>query len=81
MKFLLWAAVAAIVVLWLTRGKKIAADAGSRANSASSASATATEKMMQCAHCGMHIPASESISSPSGKVFCSEDHRLRHGTS
>lgn len=81
MKFLLWAALAAIVVFWLTRGKRISSDAGSAANPEVPPPEGTTEPMVQCAHCGTHIPASESVSSPSGKVFCSEEHRLQYGKS
>lgn len=35
------------------------------------------ETMAQCAHCGLHIPKSESISAD-GKDFCSESHRAVH---
>lgn len=81
MKFLLWAAVAAIVVLWLTRSKKIASGSPVEADAVSPPAGTVTEPMVQCAQCGIHLPASESVKSPSGKVFCSEDHRLRYDNS
>ena len=79
MKFLLWAALAAIIVFWLTRSKKIAAKSHSSEDSATSAGGAIGEPMVQCAHCGTHVPASESVKSPSGKVFCTEEHRLQYG--
>ncbi len=37
----------------------------------------APEDMVQCAHCGVHLPRSESQSG-NGEFFCSEEHlRLR----
>lgn len=78
MKFLLWAAIAAIVVIWLTRGKKIASDKGAAAEGKGAAPQQAIEPMVKCIHCGMHIPASESVTAPSGEVFCSDEHRLQH---
>ena len=37
----------------------------------------APEDMVRCAHCGVHLPRSESHSE-SGEFFCSEEHlRLR----
>lgn len=81
MKFLIWAAVAAIVVYWLTRGKRISSDADSSKRPAAPSTETATEPMVQCVHCGMHVPTSESVTAPSGKVFCSEEHRLLYGKS
>jgi uncharacterized protein len=32
------------------------------------------EDMVRCAHCGVHIPRSESIAS-GGNLFCSAGHR------
>ena len=34
----------------------------------------AVEQMVTCAHCGVHLPESESLASD-GKHFCSEEHR------
>jgi uncharacterized protein len=73
-KFLLLLVIAFIVVSWLMQGKK-----ASKTTSSSDAEGTAPtdsgEKMIQCAHCGVHVPASESVSNAAGVVFCSEDHR------
>lgn len=79
MKFLLWALVIAIVVMWLTRGKKISSNTGTTGRNAAPPPGNATERMVRCAHCGVYLPASESITSSSGKAFCSEEHRLQHG--
>lgn len=79
MKFLLWALVAAIVVIWVTRSKKIASSAKTPDRDAAPKPGEATERMVRCAHCGMYLPASESVTTPSGKVFCSEEHRLQYG--
>jgi uncharacterized protein len=35
------------------------------------------ENMVQCAHCGVHLPRSESLTFE-GRAFCSADHRERH---
>ena len=35
------------------------------------------EDMVQCAHCGVHLPRSESHAS-GAKFFCSEDHLRLH---
>jgi uncharacterized protein len=34
----------------------------------------ASEDMVQCAHCGVHLPASEALKS-GDELFCSDDHR------
>lgn len=33
------------------------------------------EQMVQCAHCGVHFPASEAVTDISGQIYCSEEHR------
>jgi uncharacterized protein len=35
------------------------------------------EDMVRCAHCGVHLPRSESIVSQ-GEFFCSNEHRQLH---
>lgn len=35
---------------------------------------TVTEDMVRCAHCGVHLPRSESIQAD-GKFYCSTEHR------
>lgn len=35
------------------------------------------EDMVRCAHCGVHLPRSESTLS-AGEFFCSEEHRRLH---
>ncbi len=36
--------------------------------------APGAEDMVRCAHCGVHVPRSESVSAGSD-FFCSEEHR------
>lgn len=38
----------------------------------------AVEDMVRCAHCGIHVPRSESLSSGE-RYYCSEEHRRLHG--
>lgn len=35
---------------------------------------TATEDMVRCAHCGVHLPKGESVQAD-GRYFCSAEHR------
>lgn len=35
----------------------------------------APERMVACAHCGVHVPESESVRGSSGAFYCSEEHR------
>ena len=41
-------------------------------------SVKSNEDMVKCAHCGVHMPISESTLSK-GNYFCSNEHRLMHG--
>jgi uncharacterized protein len=76
MKVLLWAAIGFVVVMWLLRGKdRTTGVAGARARKNP---ALEGETMHKCAHCGVYVPASDTVRSASGTVYCSEDHRLRH---
>lgn len=81
MKLLLWALIGVVVVMWLTRSKKsVSGDISGNANDNGKAVTAArdVEPMVQCRHCGVHVPSSESVVSSSGVVFCSEEHRLQH---
>lgn len=33
------------------------------------------EDMVTCAHCGLHLPASDAITSPGRNHYCSSEHR------
>ena len=37
------------------------------------------EDMVQCRHCGVHLPRSESLGAGDA-FFCSEEHRRLHGS-
>lgn len=78
MKFLLWLVVGFAAVTWLLRGKKTISHTPAAAPDARAKGVS--EPMVECAQCGMHIPASEAIINPAGASFCSEEHRLRHST-
>ncbi|MGH8808426.1 MAG: PP0621 family protein [Noviherbaspirillum sp.] len=83
MKFVLWTLIVVAIVLWLLYNKKqsVGADSSTAAKPTGERQDKDVEPMLQCAHCGLHIPASESIVTPSGAVFCSEAHRLEHAGS
>lgn len=81
MKFLLWLAVGLAVAAWLMRGKKTLKSPESSPHHAAAGPGAGEgegEPMVQCAHCGVHIPVSESVVDPKGSVFCSEEHRRLH---
>ncbi|MCW5296802.1 hypothetical protein DXT88_01295 [Herbaspirillum lusitanum] len=85
MKYLIWLVIALAVVVWFQRTKKSmtagAASSPDREGARRNPFARKRdeprqqiEAMVQCAHCGIHFPASESISNAAGTVFCSEEH-------
>lgn len=72
MKYLLLFAFLAVVWwLWSKRQSNGGADASPPQDPAS-------EKMVACAHCGVHLPESEGIS-VGDRVYCCEAHRLAGG--
>lgn len=68
MKFLLWLVIACLVVAWLKKAKK-------SEKVVATATTASGEKMIACAHCGLHVPVSESVTNFSGAAFCGEEHR------
>ncbi|MDO8300637.1 PP0621 family protein [Lacisediminimonas sp.] len=63
------------------------ADSGGAAPGASSAApgapadapAAASESMLRCAQCGLHIPSSEAVTATDGQLsYCSDEHRRQH---
>lgn len=89
MKYLIWLVVALAVVVWWKRLKKNILTGQQRNTQAQQAQSQARpqgfaqervreadgEKMVQCAHCGIHFPASEAVTNASGTLFCSIEHR------
>ncbi len=65
-------AIVVLVVYWVLRGYRRSLekeDAGEP---------RALENMVRCAHCGLHVPRSESVERD-GESFCSEEHRRLGG--
>ncbi|MBZ8141933.1 hypothetical protein CLD22_18755 [Rubrivivax gelatinosus] len=74
MKYLLVIAVVGFV-LWLMFGRGRRPEAPPRPRRGA-ARAPAPVEMIACAHCGVHLPADESVADAGGRRFCSEAHRL-----
>ncbi len=81
-KFLLLA----LVALWLwhspaLRGKRpgqAKPDPQAEPGKGPKASIGPTDTMVACAHCGVHLPATESVRNTRGDTFCSLAHRDLH---
>jgi uncharacterized protein len=68
MKYLLWIGLI-LIVLWILR------TAGNRRHrEARPPAAREPEKMVSCAHCGVHLPESESIRD-AGLHYCCAEHQ------
>jgi uncharacterized protein len=68
MKYLLLIAFVAVVWwVWKKRSEKPASN--------SAPTAREPEAMVTCAHCGVHLPKSDSVSE-NGVHFCTDAHRL-----
>jgi uncharacterized protein len=65
-RLLLLAALFYIVYAWLRRAATTARAPGPAASQ---------ENMVTCAHCGVYLPQSESLSA-GGRSYCSDEHRL-----
>ena len=66
----------ALLVGWLLFGRRRGAssrDAGPPGGDRPGASATS--RIVACAHCGVHLPLSDAVLGPGDTPFCSEAHR------
>lgn len=72
MKLLAWVLLG-LLVIWAIRSKKNTI----HAEKPEMPRLDEPELMVQCAHCGVHFPASEAVRQ-TGMAFCSEEHRRLH---
>lgn len=71
MKYVLVALVVIIAIgIWRNNRRKAAA-----AQPSSKPRLRQPEDMVTCAHCGVHLPASDAITSPDRNHYCSTEHR------
>lgn len=80
MKFVILFAVI-LVVAWWTFGRRRPPEKppGQRDAAPSakrSAAPVAPQAMLECAHCGVHLPRAEAVLDAVERPFCSEAHRL-----
>ena len=73
MKYLLLLLVVAIGIWMLTAKSRRARRDGGGGSGAGRKSAP-PQAMLSCAHCGVHLPASDALAEGS-RVYCSEAHR------
>jgi uncharacterized protein len=80
-KYVLWALLLYLGWRWYLSKKSPPSSPPQEASAATEEAPEAgasTEKMVSCAHCGIHLPISESVQGTGALHFCSDEHRLRH---
>jgi uncharacterized protein len=78
MRVLLWAVIIVALVVWLVYITKNRTRQDIRRDTESGSAHAISEAMVQCAQCGIHIPASEAVLTDAETAFCSEEHRLKY---
>ena len=73
MKYLLVLAVV-LLVLGLARARRRVDSKPARP--AAGPAKPATEEMVRCAHCGVHLPRRDALAGGASGLYCSEAHRL-----
>ena len=64
-------ALGLLAVWWILRSYRRRVDRGE------SGAAAAGEDMVRCAHCGVHLPRSESLATQ-GQFYCGAEHQRVH---
>lgn len=72
MKYLV-VVVVVLAVVWLLRGQRRRKESPPRA---SAPRREALQEMVDCAHCGVHLPASDAVRGEDGRHYCTAAHRL-----
>jgi len=66
-----------LVGIYLLRRTLVRPPASRRGGETARPDAPPVERMVECAHCGLHVPESEAVAEM-GRSFCCEAHRLAH---
>jgi uncharacterized protein len=74
MKFLVLIAVI-LAVAWYIRNSNRRDDAGAARGRA--APPSGPQDMVQCPVCAVHLPRTDALAGPDGRLYCSNEHRLR----
>jgi len=72
-RLLIWL-VLGLLAWWMLRPRKAVPPPGAAARSGPAAAGAAPEAMVDCAHCGLHFPASEAVRD-GARLFCCGAHR------
>lgn len=75
MKYLLVLAIV-LVALWYWRNSR---RGEARKNKSGPKSTAQPQDMVQCPVCLVHLPRSDALPGPDGRLYCCAEHRLRAG--
>lgn len=78
MRLLLWIVIIIALIFLVRHIKKSLFQKSEPEHASPDSTQDISETMIQCAQCGIHIPASEALVIQSDIAFCSEEHRLKH---
>jgi uncharacterized protein len=90
LKYLIWAIVLYVAWRWYLASKGKPANSGAdderrsgdqfRTAASSAPGIAATEMMVSCAHCGIHLPLSEALVGSDKRHYCCDEHRALRAT-
>lgn len=76
MKYLLILAIV-LVVIWFLRTSRRAGEP--RQGAAPQPPDGVAQDMVQCPVCSVHLPRTDALPGPDGRLYCCAEHRLRAG--
>jgi uncharacterized protein len=76
MKFLLLVAIV-LLVAWLWRGNRAEEERESATAAPRPAPPQRQQEMAQCPVCSVHLPRSDALPGPEGRLYCCAEHRAR----
>lgn len=62
-------------IWWIRRALSKPRSDASQPGQATGREGGAPERMVACAHCGIHVPESESVQGSGGAFYCCDEHR------
>jgi uncharacterized protein len=76
MKFLLLIAIV-LLVAWLWRGNRAQEEREGATAARRPAPPPQLQDMIQCPVCSVHLPRSDALPGPEGRLYCCAEHRAR----
>ena len=78
LKLLLTLAIVVFALMWWFgkgRDKTPPAKGGKSGKGAGRAAGSPAVRMVECAHCGLHLPLGDALEGEGGRYFCGAEHR------